>query len=163
MAIERQVLAAAPATPTSRDLRTILLATDLGPASREATDVAITLAARLRARLVIVNALDTRRIAGMGSHERVDQARTEREALLLEVVRQARDQGVSAQFLIWAGPAPAAVRDAALAEGADLLVVGSHGRDRAGRLVLGSVSEALMRSASCPVVVARPRTQPSAA
>ena len=47
--------------------------------SSEATARAIDLAARLEARLLIVNVLEKRRLAGGGSHERVDQARAERE------------------------------------------------------------------------------------
>lgn len=41
--------------------------------------------------------------------------------------------------------------------GADLIVVGSHRKSGVQRLVLGSVSEAVVRNASCPVLVARPK------
>jgi hypothetical protein len=40
---------------------------------------------------------------------------------------------------------------------ADLIVVGTHQRQGLDRLLLGSVSELLVRSASCPVLVARPK------
>ncbi|KAI9356203.1 hypothetical protein DFJ73DRAFT_623116 [Zopfochytrium polystomum] len=39
--------------------------------------------------------------------------------------------------------------------GADLLVVGSHGRGLVGRMFLGSVSDALVRTCDVPVLVAR--------
>ncbi len=39
------------------------------------------------------------------------------------------------------------------ARGADLLVLGSHGRSRQLQQVLGSVSEECIRDATCPVVV----------
>lgn len=42
-----------------------------------------------------------------------------------------------------------------VAEGADLLVVGSHGRSGLSRLMLGSVAMACVNHASCPVVVVR--------
>jgi nucleotide-binding universal stress UspA family protein len=42
-----------------------------------------------------------------------------------------------------------------VAEGADLLVVGSHGRSGLSRLVLGSVAMACVHHAPCPVVVVR--------
>lgn len=138
-------------------IQTIMLASDLGSASTEATDVAVELAARLGARLLIMNALDMRRIRGTGRHDRIDQARTERETILVDLVRQARRAGVNAEFMVWPGAPVTAIREAVEAEGADLLIVGSHGRDRAGRLVLGSVSDALVRQAPCPVLVARPR------
>ncbi len=40
---------------------------------------------------------------------------------------------------------------------ADLLIVGTHSRRGIDRLVLGSVSEELVRKARCPVLVARPK------
>ncbi len=42
-----------------------------------------------------------------------------------------------------------------VAESADLLVVGSHGRTGLSRLVLGSVAMACVQHAPCPVVVVR--------
>jgi nucleotide-binding universal stress UspA family protein len=42
-----------------------------------------------------------------------------------------------------------------VAQGADLVVVGSHGRTGLSRLVLGSVAMAVVSHAPCPVVVVR--------
>ncbi len=42
--------------------------------------------------------------------------------------------------------------------GVDVIVVGSHGHGGLGRLFLGSVSEHVVRHASCPVLVVRGRT-----
>jgi nucleotide-binding universal stress UspA family protein len=42
-----------------------------------------------------------------------------------------------------------------VAESADLLVVGSHGRTGLSRLVIGSVAMACVQHAPCPVVVVR--------
>ena len=41
-------------------------------------------------------------------------------------------------------------------ENADLIVMGTHGRTGVKRLLLGSVAEAIMRRAPCPVLVMRP-------
>jgi nucleotide-binding universal stress UspA family protein len=45
--------------------------------------------------------------------------------------------------------------EASVAEAADLIVVGTHGRGRVGRLVLGSVSDHVVRHAPCPVLIVR--------
>lgn len=148
--------AVAGAPAEVRPFQTVLLATDLTAASREATDRAIDLARRLGARLLIVNVLEKRRLVGGGAHERVDQARAEREAHLVAAVRQARSAGVTAEFLVWEGDPGASIAAAAEAEEADLVVVGTRGRSGAGRMFLGSVSDHVVRHATCPVLVVRP-------
>jgi nucleotide-binding universal stress UspA family protein len=45
--------------------------------------------------------------------------------------------------------------DVAREVGADVIVVGSHGRTGLGRLLIGSVSEHVVRHAPCPVLVVR--------
>lgn len=139
-----------------RPIKNILLATDLTAASREATERAIDLAARLDARLLIVNVLEKRRLSGSGSHERVDQARLERESHLVKVVREARAAGVMAEFLVWDGDPGASIAEAAEAEETDLVVVGTRGRSGAERMLLGSVSDHVVRNADRPVLVVRP-------
>ena len=54
------------------------------------------------------------------------------------------------------GDAGATICAVAEHEGAEVIVVGSHGRGLLGRIVhLGSVSEYVMRHAPCPVLVVR--------
>lgn len=53
-------------------------------------------------------------------------------------------------------PAEAIVRLAAEID-ADLIVIGTHGRRGVRRLLIGSVAEATIRGAGCPVLVARPK------
>lgn len=44
---------------------------------------------------------------------------------------------------------------------ADLIVIGTHGRSGIERLLLGSVSERVVRHAGCPVLVMRPKREPA--
>lgn len=44
--------------------------------------------------------------------------------------------------------------------GADLVICGSHGRGALGRLLIGSVSEAVLHGARCPVLIARIKGYP---
>jgi nucleotide-binding universal stress UspA family protein len=50
-----------------------------------------------------------------------------------------------------------AITHLASAIGADMIVVGSHGRHGIARWLLGSVAEAVVRLADCPVLVVPPR------
>lgn len=45
--------------------------------------------------------------------------------------------------------------------GADLIVVGTHGRTGVSRLIMGSVAEQVVRNGTCPVLVVRPSQHPS--
>jgi hypothetical protein len=44
--------------------------------------------------------------------------------------------------------------------GADLITCGSHGRGAMGRLLIGSVSEAVLHGALCPVLIVRLKGYP---
>ncbi|MFL5679902.1 MAG: universal stress protein [Chloroflexota bacterium] len=136
----------------------VLLATDLGPASTTATDRALDLAARLDVPLLVVSVIDMRRLrlpSGQFS-ARVDQVRSRREVSAQELAQRCRGRGVAVRFLVWEGDPGESIVEAAAAEGAELIVVGTHGRGNVGRLVMGSVSEYVLRHATCPVVVVRP-------
>ncbi len=139
--------------------RTVLLATDLTPTSSEATERAIDLSADLSARLLIVTVIDEQGPPRSHPEVRIDQARAARETALVDLVRRARSRGANAEFLVWTGDPGGAIVAAAEAEHADMVVVGSHGRWRAERLLLGSVSDHLVRNAKCPVLVVRPRSR----
>ena len=52
------------------------------------------------------------------------------------------------------------ILERARTEGADLIVMTSHGRKGAKRLFLGSVTEAVLRESPCPVLVVRPDEEP---
>ena len=141
----------------------VLLATDLGPTSDGAETAAIDLAAERGAPLVIVSVIDPNRLRLPGGiwHTRVDQERREREAAALWVVERARTHGVEARYLIWEGRPGESILEAAAAEEAALIVVGSHNRGRVGRLLLGSVSQHVVDRANLPVVVVDPSGNPA--
>jgi nucleotide-binding universal stress UspA family protein len=63
--------------------------------------------------------------------------------------------------LVTGSPAEAIVQVAA-DEGADLIVMGTHGRTGLRRLLMGSVAEAVIRTAPCPVLIYRAPTKKAA-
>ena len=60
---------------------------------------------------------------------------------------------MSATYLIWEGDPAESILEASSAEGADVIVLGSRPRTDLRRLLLGSVSTHVTRTASCQVVV----------
>ena len=154
--------ASAMGTPGARPhpgrFRTVVLATDLSPTSEAATTAALDLAGTLGARLLAVSVIDpgSLRLPGGRFRQRVDQVRSERELAAQSLVARGRSIGVAVDFLVWEGDPGEAIIDAAAAETADLIVVGSHGRGTVGRFLIGSVSDHVVRNAQCPVLVVRP-------
>jgi nucleotide-binding universal stress UspA family protein len=139
--------------------RTILLATDLSPASEPAEGEAIALARDLRTSLLILSVIDPKSLrTGFGQWvQRMDQARASLEERSRDLVGRARAAGVPVRLLIWEGDPAESIVDAAIAESVDYIVVGSHGRHGVDRVLLGSISDQVIRTASVPVIVARSR------
>jgi nucleotide-binding universal stress UspA family protein len=131
---------------TPSGIRRILLATDLRAASEAAADRAIALASEHQAELIILSVVDPAilRLPGGRFVRRVDQERARVEAAVQALVRRARAEGVRATFLVWEGDPVESILVAAEAEACDLIIVGSHGRGRLARLVLGSVSKSVL-------------------
>jgi nucleotide-binding universal stress UspA family protein len=140
--------------------RTVVLATDLSSTSEAATTAALDLAAMAGARLLAVSVIDpgALRLPGGRYFARVDQVRAERERFAQELVARGRARGVTVDFLVWEGDPGQSIIEAAQAEGADVIVVGSHGRGAVGRFLIGSVSDHVVRNAQCPVLVVRSGT-----
>lgn len=143
--------------PGDAPVRKVLLATDLSPTSGPATNEAFDVARRLGAHLLVVSVIDARslRLPGGRFHARVDQVRERRQAAAQALVQRGRREGVPVTFLVWEGEPGESILEAANAEQADMIVLGSHGRGPIGRLLLGSVSQHVVRQAAVPVVVVR--------
>lgn len=141
----------------SEPLGPILFATDFGSASLAAERVAIRAAAGFGVALVVVHAIDPGRLRLPGGHfrQRVDQVRAAREPDAQAICQRARYSGVRAHLLIWDGDPAACVLEAARAEGASRIVVGTHGRGWVGRVIAGSISAAIAADATCPVDIVR--------
>jgi nucleotide-binding universal stress UspA family protein len=137
--------------------RQVMLATDMGPASAAATDEAFRLAGALGARLLAVSVIDPRtlQLPGGRFRSRIDQERGRLEEAAAELVLRGRRDQVVTSFLIWEGDPAESIVEAAKSEGADIIVVGSHGRAALGRALIGSVSDQVVRHAPCPVMVVR--------
>ena len=113
--------------------------------------------AQLRqATLAVVHAW-TDSSVGAGTHASafsvdLDQAQQDAQSTLddlLDTAALSPDVRIERHVLM--GPAATVLLDVAVA--ADLLVVGSRGRGGVAGLLLGSVSHACMKDATCPVVV----------
>jgi nucleotide-binding universal stress UspA family protein len=131
----------------------VLVATDGLPHSEDALEFAIDFAKRLGASLTVITvnvALLTRGVRSF----LIEDAEVER--ILAAAKERAGRAGVKAETVMAQGRDVAAtVIDYAEDNGIDHIVVGTGGPGFAARLLLGSVSSAIIARAHCPVTVAR--------
>ena len=135
----------------------ILLATEFGAVSSGAERVAIRLAAQAGVPLLIVSVIDPGRLRLPGGRfaQRIDQARATRQADAAGLINRVRAAGIKPQLLIWDGDPATCILEASRAEGAARIVMGSHGRGRIGRALVGRVSATVSDRADCPVDIVR--------
>ncbi len=107
--------------------------------------------------LVVVAAADlTSRAGGFAGTRGVDPIDEEVAKHSLEGAQsKAGEKGVSARFIKAHGEPAHAIVEQAREAGADLIIVGTHGRNAAQRSLLGSVSTAVVHRAPCDVLVVR--------
>ncbi|MGH7984982.1 MAG: universal stress protein [Candidatus Binataceae bacterium] len=72
-----------------------------------------------------------------------------------KVVARLRDSGLKARGLLRVGAPFLEIINAAQGEGADLIVLGTHGRTGLAHVLIGSVAERVSRKAHCPVLTIR--------
>jgi nucleotide-binding universal stress UspA family protein len=139
----------------TRSPKRILVATDLSPESDEALMDAIALAREAGAALEILYVLELEveqyplGFAFAGDHAGL-MTYVERElARRAELASQA---GVSCSVKALEGNAATDIVDYGDEVGADLIVVGTHGRKGLIHALLGSVAEKVVQRAKCPVL-----------
>ena len=135
--------------------KTILFPTDFSTASDAALVHAESLARQMNARLLIVHVEEPPLAYGGGElYYGLPEPDPQRIRSMLEDVRP-KDPAVPYTHTLTMGdPAGEIVRIAA-DEGAEMIVLGTHGRTGMTRLLMGSVAEAIVRRAPCPVLVYR--------
>lgn len=144
-------------------LRSILIATDLSAASRQALRHAITLARYFDAKLYIVHVISSLGLTMAGPDAtamasvlaRRDVSFLERELIFQGDLRAIRHHVIVREGDIWEE-----VEDVVRREHIDLLVIGTHSRSGFLKLVLGSVAEKIFRGALSPVVTVGPNSPP---
>jgi nucleotide-binding universal stress UspA family protein len=90
-------------------------------------------------------------------HEQVEQERTEAREYLTQLAEDLRSRGATIAALdVDQGPAARTILDTLDPDGRDLLAMGTHGRGGLRRMILGSVSDKVVRAAVGPVLLVRP-------
>lgn len=145
----------------TRQDRVLVVGTDLGPMGDDAILQGLELLALGGRALHLVHVLEP---THLGEHGPAAIAQTlaevpaqvERHVRYVAVLNQVTYEQARVHTHVRLGSATSSLLQACIDLEADLLILGTHGRQGIGRLLLGSIAEALVRKAHCPVLVARP-------
>jgi nucleotide-binding universal stress UspA family protein len=134
----------------------ILVGTDGSDHAGRALAMAADLARRYGASVIVATVIEPSYLppeAAMMA-DRIEAARRdEAERLAREAAATVAQQGVTVQTVVLNGGAAEQMLQVARSEGVDLIVAGSRGRGAVARVLLGSVSDRLVRQSHCPVLV----------
>lgn len=133
-------------------VRQIVYATDFSSYSNQAYFHAVALAENHRASLAILYVY----VPGSGTPEGPCDEETALQywKSQLEQIRPL-DASIRVQHVLLEGDPASEIVQHAREVGADLIVMGTHGRTGLDRLLMGSVAERVMRDASCSVLVVK--------
>ena len=141
------------------EIRQILCPIDLSEFSRHALDHAVAIARRYDATITVFNVCTvvaaTAYAPGTPMLPVTVPTPGDLEALLASIKRFVETEvglTVPMRFEIGEGDATSAILDRAGTIPSDLIVMGTHGRSGFDRLILGSVTEKVIRKATCPVL-----------
>ncbi len=148
-------------SPAPLNVKCVLVATDFSPGAESALRWASGLSTAFGAKLEIVHVLDLSLtgVAGLPSElpavsamgQLLDQLREETKAEMAKVAAHYPQ----AKTRIREGSPRTGVLDAARDVGADLIVVGTHGRSGLAHIFFGSVAEYVVRQSQIPVLTVR--------
>lgn len=144
--------------------RTILVPIDFSRYSEAALDYAVELAGKLDAKLYMLNvvsipAFGVPEVGATMAPAVIESIISDNEAALEKLADARRSKAQIAGTFLRTGDARDVIIHTAEQVGADLIVMGTHGRRGVGRALLGSVAESVVRTSPCPVLTIRGRKQ----
>jgi len=151
------------ADPTPQ-VRSILLPTDFSGCANYALPYAATIAHATGASIICVHVIESvvPAIGYTGLTEPLpltdisEQLEDSAEKELPRLAECDALAGLNVEEVIVHGDAAAEIVSVANDRKVDLIVISSHGRAGLGRILFGSTAEAVVRHASCPVLVVKP-------
>jgi nucleotide-binding universal stress UspA family protein len=139
------------------EIKTIFCATDISDFSNHAVSWGIALAREFSAKLYVCHVVDfpTSITYGDGPIFFVDQQSQAINNANHQLKQLVGDKEVQWEPLVSIGHAGDEISRLAKEKGADLAISATHGRSGLKRLILGSVTERLMRTLHCPLLIVR--------
>ncbi|HYG76312.1 MAG TPA: universal stress protein [Planctomycetota bacterium] len=145
--------------PKNPDFYTIACAVDFSDTSRQALERALDLAVKDKVKAVkLIHVFEIPIIyieAGMAYQSAFDHVMSIQKAEMEKFIEPYKDCGIAIDVTIEEGPTAPTILSFAERVGADLLVVGTHGRSRLGALLIGGISSKVVHRATMPVLAVK--------
>jgi nucleotide-binding universal stress UspA family protein len=145
-------------------MKQILVATDGSASAQEAVEVGLELATEQGADVTFVHVTDPDEFRGVkgGTHALTHKEEVDDSEMVLKAAGQAAEEaGVSYALERVAGNTVESIVALADEKDADLIVVGSRGRNAVATALLGSISHGVLRHARRPVLVVKGAKAPA--
>ncbi len=134
--------------------RKILVGYDGSATAEKALEVALQMGTMMDAQVEVLSVVQPSEPPAQDELQAViEGARARYETALQRIAKNARDNGIRITTGVVIGDPAARIIHNAEHGGADLIVVGRRGLTAFEKLVMGSVSERVLRHAPCPVLV----------
>ena len=138
-------------------IRSILVPVDFSDCSLAGLKYAVVLAREITARVVVLHVIDLgpvmMSLGDYSSPAHVNAARCRTHDQMRSFLRRVDFNGVPVVTVAVAGYCPNAIYETAEKDGADLIVMSTHGRTGLRHALMGSVAEGTIRHARLPVLV----------
>lgn len=128
---------------------TIMVPTDGSKCSLKAEDIAIAIAKNFKAKLVVVHVIDEKLIYPFEVLEE------EGNTILDEAARKGKDEGVDVEQVLIVGSPAHDMEKIVEKTGADLVVIGTHGKTGIRKILMGSVAESSIKTVKVPVLLVK--------
>lgn len=146
--------------PTLQSFRSILVPYDFSPHADAALDLAIAVARPVKARVHLVHVfslpMETLSPYEIPIPEKlVEEVRAAASVRLEQALERVRAAGLEGDAEVDSGSISERIVARAVADAADLIVMGTRGLSGLQHVLLGSVAERVLRTAPCPVLTLR--------
>ncbi len=141
-------------------IRRIVCPTDFSPTAHHACDYAAEIAKSFGAELILLHVIPemsypTRSFGMAVAFPHLREELRQRANEELEGERKRLDPSIKTTTELRDGVSHEQILDCAKTQGADLIVMGTHGHTGLAHLMLGSAAERVVRMATCPVMTVR--------
>lgn len=139
-------------------VRRMLVPIDFSDCSLEALEYAVQVAKQLHAAVTILHVMEPLAYGldfTLSHPSELENKRAKLSRRLLDLAAAAAGYGLKADEALRGGLPADSILDHARGQAVDLIVMGTHGRRGISHLVNGSVTEAMLRRADCPVLTVR--------